>query len=611
MGAFIAEVAPTAPQAPSKAPASSGQFANVRKFIEANKGAGANIANKATSNIRQNVEQAKGNVQQVSALGSNVQQEEQRLAGSGQVREGIKANPLTLTDDETRFQQARQLITGQTAAQEQQKMLQERAQQAAQSLQGAQQQVQNLGTEAGRFGLLRKAVGGPSYSQGQQRLDQLLFQTEGAKQIGQTQKQLGSTLAQQVAEKQAQQEALGKRIQDYQTQAGTIATDLSNLLGEESTEFNKQREIERQQKQDLLAQQSGYLNQLFSGNLAEDNAEANKFADEALKAANLSRDMRTFNVLNDSSKLGGYIDNFNKQLGVQDVINREEAARINALSKLSGRDPSSFVTGVDSDDYRVNVNQKLGADIKTAQENFDKYIQDLGLMRIAASRDLDQGSRQFLNQQARDMFLGGRLGVIGRDIAGGLAGAQRGGTLLAEVSTAEANAQDLLDMYNRVTTGNAAAGNRYREDLTTGPNQGLVRTRSSGITGNVSEGGRMTTEDEIMRVLQGAGTAQDRFVGYNAGAGQSGAIGGSYIDESGAVRGSGAWFSDLATQQLLADFLEGLKGQGYDSRLDKKDRKVRDMEVNKVAGFSGSGGGISNLDRFVAPSERYVRTYKR
>jgi hypothetical protein len=364
-------------------PASSGTFTNVRQFVEANRGAGSKIADKATSNIAQNVRQASGQVGQVSALGSDVQQEEQRIGRADQVKQAIQSNPLTLTQDENEFRQARQLITGQTAAEQQRQMLQERAGAAAQALQGAQQQVQGLGTEAGRFGLLRKAVGGPSYSQGQQRLDQLLFQTEGARQIGQTQRELGSELVRQAQTKEQLEQELTNRIGQYQALAGQKAQELTGELGSQKSSLLQAQEEEAQREQQRLNKESTALSKLFSGNLEDPNAagisaeeKARRQADldlvtQRLSDVGLTRDTRTFNVL--SQGYSPYLQNFNRTLSGADVLDEAEAQRYNALARLAGLDESSFKQA-GSGAGQVTIDPKLKRDIDSAQKQLDDYI---------------------------------------------------------------------------------------------------------------------------------------------------------------------------------------------------------------------------------------------
>ena len=311
-------------------PASSG-FTNVRQFVEANRGAGSKIADKSTSNIAQNVRQASGQVGQVSDLGSDVRQEEQRIGRADQVKQAIQSNPLTLTQDENEFSQARQLITGQTAAEQQRQMLQERAGAAAQALQGAQQQVQGLGTESGRFGLLRKAVGGPSYSQGQQRLDQLLFQTEGAKQIGQAQRQFGSELARQVQTKEQLEQDLGSRIGQYQALAGQKAQELTGELGTQKGNIVKSTEQERQQLSENRAKQNTAIEKFFTQGLGSLSDAEKEFVNTEL-GENLG--IRTYGLLKDRG-----FENFRSvgktDLSREDVIDQATFARYKALADLA------------------------------------------------------------------------------------------------------------------------------------------------------------------------------------------------------------------------------------------------------------------------------------
>lgn len=357
-------------------PASSGTFTNVRQFVDANRGAGTKIADKATSNIAQNVRQASGKVGQVSALGSDVQQEEQRIGRADEVRQAIQSNPLTLTENQDEFNQARQLITGQTAAEQQRQMLQERAGAAAQALQGAQQQVQGLGTESGRFGLLRQAVGGPSYSQGQQRLDQLLFQTEGARQIGQAQRTLGSELAQQTQSKQQAQDELLSRIGQYQTLAGQKAQELGTELGTQKTAIGESTAQERERLVMQRAKENEVLERLLRGNTtgmsAQDQEIMNRLGQDVLG-------MRTYNLLNDD-RYQDYRQQARTDLTNQDVIGQDVFNRYRALADLAGLQESerAFTRVGDAGPEAAILKDRLQEDVLAREQAILQQLNRIG-----------------------------------------------------------------------------------------------------------------------------------------------------------------------------------------------------------------------------------------
>lgn len=336
-GAVGGSTAPTlgAVGAPAaQKPASSGQFTNVNKFIEANRGAGTNLANKATGNIARNIQETQGKVQNVGALGGAVQGEEQRIATADAVKSQIQANPTTLTADTNTFQGARDLITGKTQAEQQKTDLQTRTDAAANALGQSQQQVQNLGTESGRFNLLRKAVGGPGYSAGQQRLDQLLFQTEGAPVIGQKQNQFTSDLAKAQEQKTGFVTDLSKRINDYNTLAATKATELTGELGTQKQNLTQAQIDEALTLNNSRVAYNQAMDQLRNSGYDSLTGESKKIIDAELQKSGTRADMRTYGLLGGE----GYKDYFKAgktDLTQADVLDQQELARYDALARLS------------------------------------------------------------------------------------------------------------------------------------------------------------------------------------------------------------------------------------------------------------------------------------
>jgi hypothetical protein len=461
-------------------PASSGTFTNVRQFVEANRGAGSKIADKATSNIAQNVRQASGQVGQVSALGSDVQQEEQRIGRADQVKQAIQSNPLTLTQDENEFRQARQLIAGQTAAEQQRQMLQERAGAAAQALQGAQQQVQGLGTEAGRFGLLRKAVGGPSYSQGQQRLDQLLFQTEGARQIGQTQRELGSELVRQAQTKEQLEQELTNRIGQYQALAGQKAQELAGELGSEQSKVVESTEQRRQRLIEERARQNQLLEQFFLGTI--DNKRLKDVDRDFLQSA--TGDLlgkRTYGLLKDGG-FRDFVQQGNVNLSAKDAIDQESFARYKALADLAalGESERAFTkagdAGPDSgikrdflaseiarreDEIRRALNRQEGKTVSigflSGQTRAPYYAGliptgnvsgSTNLLDLLASRELPTGGPSPLNFDVSNMGLLHQFGLV----------SGRGSMLLADQNKR-------AEVANLMTNAASPEISRYLNDL--------------------------------------------------------------------------------------------------------------------------------------------------
>lgn len=384
----------TSGMVPQKGLASSGQFTNVNKFIEANRGAGTKLADRSTQDISRNIAQTRGNINEnFKAFGSDVQNEEDRITEKNvleadRVRAAIQADPTKLTADTTRFGQARDLITGKNAAVDQTKALKAQEDAATTALGQSQQQLQNLGTETGRFNLLRKTVGGPSYSQGQQRLDQLLFQTEGASRIGQAQNQFGTELRDTAANKLAEANRLRAQIGNYSELARAKAGELTGELNTQQDLFEKDQDKEAaalNRSRLALNQAMGRLRDSGADTLTEnDRAVLNPI----LQSAGVDMGMRTYGLLGDST-YKNYFKTGRDNLTRQDVIDKADLARYTALADLQALQNKLYTKEGDrGPDSSLDAAQlKKDADARRTQ-----LEQDLNRVATARLGNLASGS---------------------------------------------------------------------------------------------------------------------------------------------------------------------------------------------------------------------------
>ena len=323
-------------------PASSGQFTNVRNFLGANVGAGERLASKTAEGVQRGVGQATQQVGQFGQkIGQAVGQEEQRVSQADQVRAGIEAitkpqqtqqqegatvpNPFALVEDGTQFDQARQLITGQTKVADITQQKQQLGAQAQSGLTQAGQQVGQLGSESGRFNLLRRAVGGPMYSRGMSGLDNLLLSTEGGATLAQAQRQAGAELGQAGSQLGTQIDQFGNRLTSVDEQARNISKELQDQLTSGITGLESTFEERLKQQQATNAEERRLLETLVKNPSALSIVERDQ-ASKLLERTGLSLGQQTFganlNITGDTT------------LNRSQVISQEEAARLNALSKL-------------------------------------------------------------------------------------------------------------------------------------------------------------------------------------------------------------------------------------------------------------------------------------
>lgn len=355
-------------------PASSGQFTNVRNFLGANQGAGERLASKTAEGVQRGVGQATQQVGQFGQkIGQAVGQEEQRVGQADQVRAGIQniINPgqdqsgMNLMSQGQDFDQARQLITGQTNVND---IIQQKQQLGAQTQSGltqAGQQVGQLGNESGRFNLLRRAVGGPMYSRGMSGLDNLLMSTEGGATLASAQREAGAQLGQAGSQLGSQIDQFGNRLSDVSTQAQDISKDLQSRLTGGETTINKELNDQLDAAQDQFKLSNEAVNALRRGDfsaLTPEQAQQIGLAGQRLNIFDLN--------------LGNFFDTNSAQAPKrEDLITDQQAARMNALQALMGqenslqagnRQVSEFIPQFKQDEFK-----------KAQQEREDFYLKQV------------------------------------------------------------------------------------------------------------------------------------------------------------------------------------------------------------------------------------------
>jgi len=200
--------------------AGSGRFQNLQKFIGANQGAGQQLGSKISQDITKNQQNVQNKIDtQQQNIKNAVEAEKTRMqSAQGLVTQATQDASTFLGNDQNK-QQLQSALSGQYQQQEVNNLPE-----LQQNLQGLQQKAAQVGSEGGRFDLLRQNFGLPSYSRGAARLDQLLLQTapDALNQISST------------AQKTSQQQTALSGLQDLTTASNTdlnaLATSTADSL---------------------------------------------------------------------------------------------------------------------------------------------------------------------------------------------------------------------------------------------------------------------------------------------------------------------------------------------------------------------------------------------
>lgn len=354
----------------------SGRFTNLNKYVNANQGAGDQLGSKITSNIDKNVQKTQKEAQtQAQGVASAVQAEKDRLAQGStfnqQLQNQNEDQASQIYNDEGNRSRFSNLLNNQNVATNLKTQAQTAGDKATAGFNSLGQQVQNLGTEQGRFNLLQQSVKQPGYTTGQQRLDQLFLQTGNPNNLVNSQRQLqgqvntaGQNLTNQFTD-------LGSQI----GQVGTQAEDVSKLLGGTlNTQTQNLINAQQAQAQGLNtsnAAGNAALKTYFTTGYGSLTPEQKATIDPLLQSGGLTNQTRTYNVLQDPQSYQNYITQGRTNLSQGDVVDQSELNRYNSLFGLAGGTGTKAFNAVgDAGPAASLQGEKLLGDINTAKSGF-------------------------------------------------------------------------------------------------------------------------------------------------------------------------------------------------------------------------------------------------
>lgn len=395
----------------------SGRFTNIQKYINANKTAGQNLVNNVSSNIQKGVNESQQKVDESgSAIRQGIQQGQQGLNQGQQFGQQLNtigqniqsqtsndqnkafanrdANALGIDQfDNTNYQKFQQ---GQNLDEVRLGLQNRNFTNQNQNLQNvAQQNLQNLSSDAGRFNMIRNMFGknvNPGYTSGQQRLDTMFLSqnplTDLRKNLTGTQQaaQQGLNESQRLGQDISRMTQTERDLISQNQGAAKANTDAYlNMLGSYTGELNQQRAGEFQKLQDQLS--SLKSNDLQAGGLL-DKTPYQKATPQAtttpvqMDRATLERlglsggPQQVYNVFNnlkntDVATQGRDAANY------QDVANQLDVDKYAALAKIANIDNSQLTQASQLGDA---WNSKTGSDslqsrINQAAEKFGKEAQ--------------------------------------------------------------------------------------------------------------------------------------------------------------------------------------------------------------------------------------------
>ena len=383
----------TGPSAPAQQKASSGRFTNVQSYLNANKGAGQKIANVVGQNVQKDVGSVSKQVSdEASKISSNIGAEKERLAKASGFQQQIGAQgegAQAITSDAAKLAEFQKLYTNQNIAQQQQQDLNQQAAAAQTAIQTAQQNVNALGTEAGRMAALQRALQRPAYTQGQRTLDQLMFQVGGAKQVADQRGQFGQQLTGLQKTQDTQAQALASQLAANKQAEIDAEKNLRGAVTGATGAFEQAQTLEAINKNAENARQNALFQQYILGNTGNISDADKQLINERLGIKN-SADVKTYGVTRgDAYK--NYLQQGRTDLATGDVIAADDLSRFNALAQLGGTQSKYVQAGNEGPASGLKMDT-LRADAAAARENLLKDLAAQNNLRVGTSTGNYYGS---------------------------------------------------------------------------------------------------------------------------------------------------------------------------------------------------------------------------
>lgn len=385
----------------------SGRFTNLQKYLQANQGAGQQIAGEVGGKLQEDISQKKDQAQDYyGKLGQSVDKARTVATGGGdflQQLKGIGANIdaarqagynnrganhdlgiQKFTSNSDQFRNFQDIQAGRGIDERLLAAQQADAVRSTQDYQqAAQDALQGVSSEGGRFDLLRKTFGGnvnPQYSTGAQRLDQLFLARQG---LGGLQEDLSQDV---------------KDARDLSRQTTQTGADVSNISQQERqliSDINQQTSANEQAYIDMLG---SFIPEIQQQRDAEWNALESALSSyrppppgqvgtmqirpglsgEQLRRLGVNRQYGAFDVLENLSGAGDVAVKGRAAQDYRDAATQGDVDRYAALARMAGISPDRLTQAANlGETYTARGGEaNLANRLQQAQIAFDKKARE-------------------------------------------------------------------------------------------------------------------------------------------------------------------------------------------------------------------------------------------
>ena len=404
--------------------AGSGRSQNLKKYVEANQGFRANeggLAGSIQDTVANKAQDTRDQLAQRQEQFGQSQQQLQQQVGDDQLVQTAFQDPQQLLNQQDKFQQFQNLRD---------RGYQQDIQGLNTDVSGLQTQASNLERQAqqaqseqGRFQLLRDSFGNPTYTQGQQKLDQLLLQAapgqlnqleSGLQQatagLGQDVSQFGQQATQQ---QQALMDLSNQQAQNIAARFGQFGAEGGGAFGDLYGDLTSQQAAAEQAQADLVSRAQ---EQLGAGQLDADIAQQ----------LGIDATTRTYGL-----DPMDYVQNINaadQSISLADAASQDQLGRLDALRQLAGLEQSDINIGQREGESGLSFDQQGLQDAIAAREAaYNQAMQDrtFDSSRINSLFNLEGGnlgdaafSQMLQNRNYADVLSDLESGEFGRDLSG-------------------------------------------------------------------------------------------------------------------------------------------------------------------------------------------------
>jgi hypothetical protein len=374
----------SAGQPQGKGPSRSGSWTNLNAYLQNNTDQADQLGNRVAQNVTNDAEQAKSKLGSLQSQFTQKADQSSVNRNQGLVTEAV-SNPTEFVKDQNKVSNFTKIRDAQYNGPQSLADV-DGYTDTYSKLNNANQAVENTKTEGGRFSLIQSQFAKPSYSRGQQRLDQMLLQNApGAReQFSQVQQNYGGLMGSLEGAQKSAQEYAGQRKAETQSAAKDVR-DALGMLDDPTTAANEAAGAFGQFQTDLKGRTNDFrtkqselykrIQQALGGGQASTNPGGSLAMDADVAAAiGLQDGQRLYDV-----NLSDYEAQFNPDaINEQNVASADDYARYSALAQLAGQEPTYLYD---------QKNAGAAAGVQFDKDLLNQRIQDTANGQVSALRD--------------------------------------------------------------------------------------------------------------------------------------------------------------------------------------------------------------------------------